>query len=415
MIPQQIATQCPTPGTSPPSELRASVIIPVYNGAVMLGRALESLARSSLTDFEVIVVNDGSTDGSREVALAAGAKVLDMPKRSGPSAARNAGAAIARGRYLVFLDADVCVTRQTIARLVAALDRHREFAAVFGSYDDSPVAANLISQYRNLTHHFVHQTSSRFACTFWAGCGAVRRTIFLALGGFDERYRRPCVEDIELGVRMTNAGHRIMLDRRIQVAHLKQWRLWTMLMTDVFARGVPWTRLILRERAIPNDLNLTTNQRISALLAMGLLAIAVAFAIQHPWVLLIFASGTVGLLALDAWSVTRRVPDIVRVLGIALAGAAIYTGLWTAPRLTGVALMILLALSAVNASFYGFFARRHHPLFALVALPLHVLFLWYGVLAFGLGIGVHVFDVWRGAAAGTARPRRHDQPPRPHV
>ena len=48
-------------------------------------------------------------------------------------------------------------------------------AAVFGSYDDEPGAPNLVSQYRNLLHHFVHQTGRTEASTFWTGCGAVRR------------------------------------------------------------------------------------------------------------------------------------------------------------------------------------------------------------------------------------------------
>ena len=384
----------------------ASVVIPAFNCAEQLRRALTSLSRSTFDDFEVIVVNDGSTDGTRDVAAAAGARVLDMPAQRGPAAARNAGVEIARGQYLIFLDADVCVTRRTIERLVRTLDKHPSFAAVFGSYDAAPSAGNLISQYRNLVHHFVHQTSSRHASTFWAGCGAVRRSVFDAVGGFDERYARPCVEDIEFGMRIRQAGFRILLDRDIQVTHLKQWHLWTMLVTDVFARGVPWTRLILREGAMPNDLNLKTSQRVSAVLAACLLAITILFALNHPWVWLLLGGGVVGLLALDAWSVTRRVPNVIRVLGVALATASIYVGILISPRLTGVGLLILVMLAAINGSSYMFFARHRHPLFALVVLPLHVLFLWYSTLAFVLGIAGHVIDAVRGNSSAVATRRR---------
>ena len=72
------------------------------------------------------------------------------------------------------------------------------------------MANNFVSQYKNLFHHFVHQDASGTATSFWAGCGAIRRDIFLRLGGFNTAYKRPSIEDIELGYRLTRAGHRIV-------------------------------------------------------------------------------------------------------------------------------------------------------------------------------------------------------------
>ena len=84
----------------------------------------------------------------------------------------------------------------------------------------------MVSQYRNLLHHFVHQEGNPEASTFWAGCGAVRRAAFDAVAGYDEaRFRRPSIEDIELGYRLRRAGYRIRLDRDLQCTHLKRWRL----------------------------------------------------------------------------------------------------------------------------------------------------------------------------------------------
>ena len=94
--------------------------------------------------------------------------------------------------------------------------------AVFGSYDDAPAAAGLVARYKNLYHHYVHQRSGASAQSFWAGCGAVRRSAFLAVGGFDEeRYPRPSIEDIELGYRLTDAGYRIRFRPDLMVKHLK--------------------------------------------------------------------------------------------------------------------------------------------------------------------------------------------------
>ena len=147
-------------------------------------------------------------------------------------------------------------------------------AAVFGSYDANPKALGTVSQYRNLLHHFVHQNGQSEASTFWAGCGAIRRSVFEGLGGFDEeQFPRASIEDVELGYRLRRAGFRIFLDKSLQGTHLKQWTLASLLRTDIFARAIPWSRLILDTRTAPNDLNLKWDQRASFVL----LVLACAF------------------------------------------------------------------------------------------------------------------------------------------
>jgi GT2 family glycosyltransferase len=249
-----------------------SVIIPVYNGGSQLERCLDALLASDFRDYEVIVVDDGSTDGCAESARARGVEVLRLDVRSGPAAARNRGAAHARGEVFMFLDADVVVRPDTLARVAEFFGgRYGDggaAAAVFGSYDDVPDAENFVSQYKNLLHHFVHQHSNAEAETFWAGCGALRREAFEFVGGFDERrYSRPSIEDIELGRRLRREGFRIVLDRELQVKHLKRWTFLSLLGTDIAARALPWSRLILEEGRVIDDLNLRVSQRVSAALA----------------------------------------------------------------------------------------------------------------------------------------------------
>src|SRR5262249_50067799 len=159
---------------------------------------------------EIVVVDDASTDDSSTVASRLGARVFRLPANAGPAAARNHGARHASGDILFFVDADVVVGPDAIARVGAALGRHPATAAVFGSYDATPVDSGIVSRYKNLLHHYVHQSGAAEASTFWAGCGAIRRAAFEEVGGFDEaRYRRPSIEDIELGYRLRRAGHRI--------------------------------------------------------------------------------------------------------------------------------------------------------------------------------------------------------------
>ena len=201
----------------------------------------------------------------------------------GPGRARNEGAGRARGEVLVFVDADVCVARTTLRQFAELFRATPALGAAFGAYDQAPEAAGLVSQYRNLLHHYVHSASAGPATTCWAGCGAVRREAFVAVGGFDaERYRRPQIEDIELGYRLSAAGWPIVLVPEIMGKHLKRWTFLGGVVTDFRDRGVPWMQLILerREVAAAGPLNLAIREKIFTVIApLGIAAalLAVAF------------------------------------------------------------------------------------------------------------------------------------------
>ena len=320
--------------------MRLSVVVPVHNGGEGLRLCLQALAASARPPDEVIVVDDGSTDGSAALASALAAHVLTTSAGPrGPAHARNRGAEVATGEVLVFIDADVAVHADTLARMEALLAGEPDVAAVFGCYDDHPPARNPASLYKNLLHHYVHQHGAREAGTFWSGCGAVRRAVFWATRGFDETWTS--MEDVELGARLRQAGHRIRLCPEIQATHLKRWTLASLWRTDIFGRAVPWTRLILRQGRLSTDLNLDWRSRLSALAAWALLACA----------LLVLAFGLLGLGRLAIW------PG----LGVLLASA-------------GVAVL--------NADLYRFFFRRGGARFALIAAALHVAYLFYSSLVF---------------------------------
>lgn len=240
-----------------------AVIIPVYNNEAMLGEVLQAVLGGTRVPDELVVVDDASTDRSSAVAELYGARVLRSSVNVGPAACRNAAAQISECDLLVFLDADTRVHPETIAGLEQRLLEAPALAAVIGSYDDMPAEPGLVSQFRNLAHHFVHGSASRQALTFWSGCGAVRRRALLRAGGFDARYRRPSIEDIELGYRLSEAGERTILDPSLTVTHLKRWTLRNAVRTDVLDRGAPWFELLLERRDIPNDLNVTVKHRLS--------------------------------------------------------------------------------------------------------------------------------------------------------
>ena len=226
-----------------------------------------------------MVIDDGSTDGATQAVREFGYELLvlrDGP--GGPARARNHGARYATDAdVLVFVDADVVVHPGTIELMEWYLRDKPGVAAVFGSYDDQPSERNVPSLYKNLLHHHTHQTGKREASTFWAGCGAVRRVVFTAMGGFDETYCKPSIEDIELGLRMTRSGYRIQLCPDLLATHLKRWTLTSLIRTDILARALPWSRLIIERDAFTDDLNLSATQRLAALAALIVIISGFAF------------------------------------------------------------------------------------------------------------------------------------------
>lgn len=326
-----------------------TVIVPVYNGRLQLPRCLDALRASAYADFEVIVVDDCSTDNTRDIIERSGARYLRTPRNLGPGGGRNLAARHAAGEILVFVDSDVVIPPEALGIIAEDFDRDPSLAALFGSYDTAPAWPDFLSQYKNLMHHYVHQISKEEAVTFWAGGGAVRRTVFSEFGGFDlKKYPKPSIEDIEFGFRLWRAGRRILLEKRLQVKHLKKWTVRGLLRADIQLRAVPWTRLILESKNMPKDLNLTRAAQLSAVLV---------------WLLVL------GLLAL---------PTVVAGL---LAGVAPWL---TAVRLGGALVLMIGLLLVLNRDVYTWFARQRGWWFAAGAVLAHWAYYLYSAAVFGI-------------------------------
>lgn len=320
-----------TPVTNAMSYPYLSVVVAVHQGGDALRHSLEALSWSDLarTEWELIVVDDGSNDETPWIAAEYADILVRLPgKPHGPAYARNRGFEFARGEYVAFIDADVCVHRDTLAQFVLVLSREPQVSAVFGAFDTNPAAKGLVSQYRNLLAHYYHQQHPGPAETFWASCGAIRKAAFLEAGTFDEwRFTRRQVEDFELGYQLRERGHRIVLRPEIHATSLRRWTLGGMLAADLQDRSVPWMRIFGRRDATlkRRKAQLRTVRRVNTLLA---------------WLALVLALG--GVIADRAWL---------------LAGA----------------LASLLVVIINDRSQHSFFARERGVWFAAATIPLQVL------------------------------------------
>lgn len=213
--------------------MRFSIIIPAYNAACTLAPLLDSLAAKDLTDFEIIVVDDGSGDGTQEL-VAGRDRVLCVrqEERRGPAAARNRGAALAGGEWLVFTDADTCYLPDTLEHIRETVSQCDGDAFV-GTYAGRPANEGFMPRYKGLwelvtiDERLLARGGDYIPYNTWAPRpGLVKKAVFEAVGGFNERFRGADLEDMEFGYRMTAAGYKIYFAPRIKILHNYPATFW---------------------------------------------------------------------------------------------------------------------------------------------------------------------------------------------
>jgi glycosyltransferase involved in cell wall biosynthesis len=157
-----------------------SVIIPTLNEEKYLPRLLNSLAQQTYTDYEIIIADAGSTDGTRAMAIQHGCRVVPGGR---PAQGRNAGARCARGDYLLFLDADVTVDPGFLQDLMDRVRNYRlEVASGFITPESERLIDKLMVTVSNL-YHFAVQRISPHASGFYI---IARKSLHDGIGGFNE-------------------------------------------------------------------------------------------------------------------------------------------------------------------------------------------------------------------------------------
>jgi GT2 family glycosyltransferase len=208
-----------------------AVVIPNYNGTRWLPGVLASVAAQTLTPGEVLVVDDGSTDGSAELAAGhEGVRVLALERNGGFARAANAGIAAVAAEAVALVNTDVVLAPDWLERAVAALREEPRAAAVATKMLDLEDPAILYSAGDVLRRDGACEQRGRFerdsgrfdasgevfsAC---AGAAVYRRAAVLVAGGFDERLGT-YLEDVELGLRLRLAGWRCRWEPRAVARH----------------------------------------------------------------------------------------------------------------------------------------------------------------------------------------------------
>lgn len=191
---------------------RVSVIIPVHNAARFIGACLESLKEQTFKDYEVIVVDDASTDETVEIASKY-AKVIKSLKNQGEGAVRNIGAREASGEILAFTDADVILPKDWLERLVNNF-KMRNVSCVGGGYSGS-VGNSFMEKFAYLELKYRRKELPEFVKTLVSNNFACLKSIFFECGGFPQEYK---CEDLRLSF-LIGRKYPILWDKNNGVFH----------------------------------------------------------------------------------------------------------------------------------------------------------------------------------------------------
>ncbi len=294
-----------------------SVIVPNYNYAASLGLCLRAIQAQTYRPVELIMVDDGSTDGSVEIALSLGVKVLFTPHNLGCAGARNIGIAHASGEICFFVDSDVALAPEAVAHAVRLLQEDPRLGAVCGIHDPEPlIRDSLVEEYRGLQYHYWSASSAGYISFLFPAAAAIRRSVLDEVGPFNERLRH--TEEVDYGHRLTR-HHKILLSPLLRARHDHDDRLIPLL-RKLFKRAHARVPLYAARRR--------------------------------------FASGFE--------TSSRAGGSLAALVALVLAPAAFLT--WYA----GLAAALALAVSLwADAGMYGFVARRRGPAFTAYFAVVH--------------------------------------------
>jgi glycosyltransferase involved in cell wall biosynthesis len=283
-------------------KLKCSVIIPARNAAKTLAACLEAVFAARPTPDEVIVVNDASEDATAGIAARYPCRILDVDLRQGPMQPRAAAVAHAHYPVLIFLDADVQIYPDTLAKIL----KHFQTSgvhAVTGMLD--PAAGHgFFSRYKNAYMHFIFSRQPRVSSFLYGSLWAVRKQDFI----FFEPITQPwgsLVSDSEMGMELKRRDKQIVLDHDLAVRHLKEYSFRSILQNDFkipflfalmflkYQSHLPW--IAGRSFSHASWLQVIGNVSVAFALGCGVLAV------ERPDDLLGWAAGFFSLVFYAIW------------------------------------------------------------------------------------------------------------------
>lgn len=277
-----------------------SIVIPVYNGTHTIDACLQAASAIDWPRFEVIVVDDMSTDGTGEKIARHPVRHIKLSKKGGASGARNAGVDAAKGEFVFFIDADCVPPKDLLRKAARALQQEGSDVVIGGTYTPLAHDHGLFSSFQSV---FVNYSETKYREPDYIATHAMLMpmSVFRKHGRFDEHFL-PILEDVELCHRWRRQGVKLVMRPELQVAHIFRFTLWRS-MKNAYRKSRWWTLYSLRNKDYLTD---------SGTASVELKSNVVLWAIETLSLLLYLWSGLavfvwlpLGAMVLNAW-LSRR-------------------------------------------------------------------------------------------------------------
>lgn len=264
-----------------------SIVIPAYNSQNTIVPLLSSIASSQRVNFgeiEIIIVDDRSSDETvkRLAQFCSGSirkkiqhiKIITLKKNTGPAHVRNVGVKYAKGKAVLFLDADVLVYKNTLFEVVRSFRNDADLFALTGVWDKKQKGSRFFPKFKALrdwSYWINERDPKNYYYLFSTRVAAIDRLLFRRLGGFDESYRAALVEDIELTYRIARR-YAVVFNPKVIVHH--EFEEFWPIAKKYFWRSFYWSK-IYRERKKFDPVATTGKEAMTTVSAGGLTVLAI--------------------------------------------------------------------------------------------------------------------------------------------
>lgn len=230
---------------------RISIIIPCYNSEQTIGVCLQSIFHSEYKNYEIVVVDDYSSDNTRAIIEQFPCRLICLPQHQGAGYARNVGAEAASGDILFFTDADCVLREDTLRVVVDTIAAVGKDVMVGGTYSRQSYDKRFFSRFQSLFIHYAetkHIDSPDYIATHAL---AMRSSLFDQYDGFNNR-EYPILEDVEYSHRLRRNGVRLLMNPHMQVQHIFNFSFLRS-MTNALRKTRYWTTYILNNKNLLTD------------------------------------------------------------------------------------------------------------------------------------------------------------------
>ncbi len=228
-----------------------SIVIPNYNGESTIGKCLEAAFSSRYDNFEVVVVDDCSSDRSVEIIKGFPCKLVALKERSGASKARNAGARNSSGKLLFFIDSDCIVREDALSVAAASYAENGPDVVVGGTYTPMPYDDRFFSVFQSVFVNYSETKNLENPDYVATHAMAIDAEAFKKSGGFPEVFM-PIIEDVEYSHRIRRAGYRLKMNPDLLVQHIFNYS-FARSMKNAFKKSKYWTIYSLNNKDLLAD------------------------------------------------------------------------------------------------------------------------------------------------------------------